>query len=208
MSLTLVIADDHKIVRDGLRGLFERESDFSVIGEAEDGRGAVRLVCDLQPDILLLDLAMPEMNGVEATRQMRAAGFSGGIVVLSMHRDRRSVVEARAAGVNGYVLKDYAFQQVLSAISAVVAGDYYLSPQIAHFEIGGRMPTLAELLSSREREVFQLFAEGQSTKEIASKLHVSPKTIESHRLHLFAKLQVNNIADLTRAAVREGVTTA
>ena len=203
--LTLFFADDHKIVRDGLRVLIEREKGFTVVGEAADGRALVEGVAELQPDIVVADLAMSELNGVEAVRQIRASGYRGIIVMLSMHDERRLISQALEAGVNAYVHKDHAFDQILEAVAAARRGETWLSPQLSGLMVGDTVPTLIALLTMREREVLQLFAEGHGTKEIAFRLHLSPKTIEIHRLNLFAKLKVNNVIELTRIAIREGL---
>jgi len=204
-ELTLFFADDHKIVRDGLRVLIEREKGFRLIGEAADGRALVEGVLELRPDIVVTDVAMSELNGIEAVRQIRAAGYRGVIVMLSMHDERRMISQALEAGANAYVHKDLAFDQILAAIAAARSGEIWLSPQLAGLTDSGQMPTLAELLTMREREVLHLFAEGHGTKEIAFRLHLSPKTIEVHRLNLFAKLKVNNVIELTRIAIKEGL---
>ncbi len=202
--LRLLLADDHKIVRDGLRVLLERAGGFEVLGEAADGRTLVELGVTLQPDVIVSDLAMHELNGIEAARQLRARGYRGAIVMLSMHDERRVVVQALEAGINAYVQKDHAFTQLLDAITAARRGEIWLSPQLASMAEGDRVPTLEELLTPREREVLHLFAEGKGTKEVAASLGLSPKTIEVHRLNLFAKLKVNNVVDLARIAIKEG----
>jgi DNA-binding NarL/FixJ family response regulator len=204
--LTIFIADDHKVVRDGLRLMAERSGEFRVVGEARDGRTLVERVSKLQPDVVLTDMAMTELNGVEATRQLRARGYAGVIVMLSMHDERRYVAEALAAGVNAFVNKDDAFTEVLAAIKAARAGRVWLSTGIDKQSEGNRIATLPELLSEREREVLQLLAEGKNTKAIAEALQLSPKTIEIYRLNLFSKLKVNNVVDLTRIALKEGLT--
>lgn len=203
--LTLFLADDHKIIRDGLRVLAEREPGVRTIGDAADGRTLVQQVLALRPDVVITDMAMPELNGIEAVRQLRAAGYAGIIVMLSMHGERRYVAQALTAGVNAYVHKDYAFEQVLTAIAAARRGEIWLSSQVEALAEDGRVPTLADLLTSREREVLQLFAEGHHTKLVADRLKISPKTVETYRLSLFAKLKVNGIADLVRIAAQEGL---
>ncbi len=203
--LPLFLADDHKIIRDGLKALIEKAGGFRLVGEAADGRALVEKVLTLQPALVVTDLAMSELNGIEATRQLRAAGFGGIIIMLSMHDERRYVSEALAAGVNGYVHKDHAFEQILAAITAARTGEIWLSPQLQRLAGDGRLSPLSELLSTREREVMQLFAEGHGTKEIAALLHLSPKTVEAHRLNLFAKLGVNNVIELTHIAIKEGI---
>jgi DNA-binding NarL/FixJ family response regulator len=203
--LSLFMADDHKIVGDGLRLLIEREKGLQLVGDAADGRALVEGVLALRPDVVITDIAMPELNGLEAVRQIRAAGYVGTVVVLSMHSERRFVAEALAAGVNAYVLKDYAFTQVLSAIAAARTGKVWLSPQLRGLVQDGEVPSLSTLLSVREREVLQLLAEGHGTKEVAHRLQLSPKTVETHRLSLFSKLKVGGLADLVRIAVKEGL---
>jgi DNA-binding NarL/FixJ family response regulator len=200
-----VIIDDHKIIRDGLRVLIEREPDLRVVGEAANGREGLQMVLEMKPDLVIVDMAMPELNGIEAVRQMRKEGLACGIVMLSMHNERRFVVEAREAGVDAYVHKEYAFEQVKQAIAAAIRREPYLSPELSMADMDAPIRRYQELLTPREREVLQLLAEGHSTKEIAFKFNLSPKTIESHRLNLMAKLMVDNLADLTRLAVREGM---
>lgn len=203
--LTLYLADDHKIVRDGLRVLTERDGRFRVVGEAADGRALVEGVLAVNPDVVVTDMSMHELNGADATRRLRAAGYRGAIVMLSMHSERRTIAQALEAGVNAFVHKDHAFGQILAAIEAARRGEVWLSPQLAHLMEGQQVPTLLEVLTMREREVLQLFAEGKGTKEVAASLHLSPKTVEIHRLNLFAKLKVNNVVDLTRIAIKEGL---
>ena len=205
IDLTLVIADDHKIVRDGLRVLAERSAGFRVIGESADGRDLVEKAMALQPDVVVTDMAMGELNGVEATRQLRAQGYRGIIVMLSMHDERRVIAQALEAGINAFVHKDHAFDQIMAAITAAREGRVWLSPQLAALMNADRVETLLDLLTMREREVLQLFAEGYGTKEVAGRLNLSPKTIEVHRLNLFAKLKVNNVIELTRIAIKEGL---
>ena len=202
---TLFIADDHQIVRDGLRALVERAEGLRVIGEAADGRALVEGVRALNPGIVITDLSMGELNGVEATRQLRAGGYRGLIIMFSMHDERRHITRALEAGVSAYVHKAHAFEQLREAIGAALQGTIWLSPQLAALAPHDKLATLLELLSMREREVLQLFAEGCGTKEVAARLHLSPKTIEIHRLRLFAKLRVNNVVELTRIALKEGL---
>ena len=204
-ELTLFIADDHKIIRDGLRVLTERAGGLRVIGEAADGRALLEGALELRPDVIVTDMAMGELNGIEATRQLRAQQYRGTIIMLSMHDERRFIAQALEAGVNAYVHKEHAFDQILAAIKAARRGEIWLSPQLAAMADGSQVPTLLELLTMREREVLQLFAEGYGTKEVAAQLHLSPKTIEVHRLSLFAKLNVNNVIELTRIAIKEGL---
>ena len=203
--MKIIIVDDHKIIRDGLRVLLERDPGQQVVGEAADGRAGVDLALKLKPDVVIMDMAMPELNGIEASRQLRSAGFVGGIVMLSSHNERRFVIQARDAGADAYVHKEFAFEQVRTAIAAAARRESYLSPDLAAQQDDGRLTGVAERLTAREREVLQMLAEGHSVKEIAYRFDISPKTIESHRKNLMVKLQVDNHADLTRLAVREGL---
>jgi DNA-binding NarL/FixJ family response regulator len=155
--------------------------------------------------VVVTDLAMGELNGIDATRQLRSGGYGGTIVMLSMHDERRYITQALEAGVNAYVHKDHAFEQIAAAIDAARRGEIWLSPQLAALADGQKVETLTELLTMREREVLQLFAEGYGTKELAAQLQLSPKTVEIHRLNLFAKLKVNNVIELTRIAIKEGL---
>ena len=203
--LTLFFADDHKIVRDGMRVLAEREPGFHVIGEAADGRLLVERVLALRPDVVVTDMAMPELNGVDAVRQLRAAGYTGTIVMFSVHDERRFVSEALGAGVNAYVHKEHAFEQIIEAIRAARRGETWLSPQLRGPAADGSWPPLEVLLTPREREVLQLLGEGHGTKEVAHRLKLSPKTIETHRLNLLSKLKARSVVDLAHLAVREGL---
>jgi two-component system response regulator NreC len=203
--LTLFFADDHKIVRDGLRVLAEREPGFTAIGEAADGRSLVEQVLALQPDVVVTDMTMPDLNGVDAVKQLRTRGYRGIIVMFSVHDERRFVSEALAAGVNAYVHKEHAFQQIIDAINAARRGETWLSPELRGPAADGSWPPLEVLLSLREREVLQLLAEGHSTKEVAHRLHLSPKTIETHRINLLSKLKAHSVVDLAHIAVKEGL---
>ncbi len=205
MPISLVIVDDHKIIRDGLRVLIQREKEMEVIGEAADGREAINTVLSLRPDVVLMDMTMPELNGIEAARQLRAQGYSGGIAMLSMHSERRYVLRARDAGVDSYVLKEHAFEQLKEAVAAAVRREVWLSPQLRTVDMQAPLPSVIEVLTPREREVLQMLAEGRASKEIAFQLGLSPKTVDVHRANLMAKLRVDNLADLTRLAVREGM---
>jgi len=204
--LTLILADDHKIVRDGLRVLIERSNRFRVVGEASDGRALVELVLRLKPDIVVTDLGMAELNGIEAVKQLRAGHYHGMIVMLSAHDERRYVSQALSAGVNAYLHKDDAFEQILTAIEAVKEGQTFLSARLPQGKDGG-VKMLDDVLSPREREVLQLLAEGKTSKEIAATLFLSPKTVDTHRQHIMDKLGLHSIAELTKYAIREGLTT-
>jgi len=211
VSVKILLADDHKIVRDGLRALIEGQPGMEVAGEAENGRAAVRLARDLSPDAVVMDVAMPDLNGIEATRQIVAEGAGARVIALSMHSDRRFVAEMLKAGASGYLLKDCAFEELTQAIQVVMGGQTYLSPGIASVVVEDYVRHAGEGadavgLTAREREVLQLLAEGRSTKQIASRLHVSAKTVETHRQRLMEKLNLHSIADLTKYAVRAGLT--
>ncbi len=209
MATKVLIADDHGIVREGLRSLIENESDMTVVGEADSGRAAVQLAGKLAPDVVIMDVSMPDLNGMEATRQIMKATPDAKVVALSMHSDKRFVGGMLSAGACAYLLKDCAFDELVRAVRAVVAGGVYLSPAIAGVVVkdyAGRPAGPAGALSPREREVLQLLAEGLATKEVAARLLVSPKTIETHRKQLMDKLGLRSVAELTKYAVREGLT--
>lgn len=213
MNLRILLADDHKIVRDGLHSLIDQQSGMEVVGEAENGRMAVQLAKQLLPDVIVMDVTMPDLNGIEATRQILAGTPEVKIIGLSMHSDRRFVTGILGAGAAGYLLKDCAFQELIDAVRAVSADKYYLSPGIAGVVVKDYVNQVsttdalsAEVLTGREREVLQLLAEGKSTKQIASDLFVSVKTIETHRQKIMQKLNIHTIAGLTRYAIREGLT--
>lgn len=212
-GIRVVLVDDHKIVRDGLRLLLEREPGMTVVAEAENGRVAVRLARELHPDVAVMDIAMPELNGIEATRQIVADDPRVRVLALSMHSDRRFVAEMLKAGASGYLLKECAFEELAEAIRTVAAGRAYLSPRIAGIVVQGFVrgpepeaaPAAGPRLTAREREVMQLLAEGRTTRDVARELHLSAKTVETHRVNLMRKLGFRTLAELTRYAIREGI---
>jgi DNA-binding NarL/FixJ family response regulator len=214
MKIRVLIADDHKIMLAGLRSLLEKQTDIEVVAEAENGRKAVQQAQETKPDVVVMDVSMPDLNGIEATTQIIESVPETRVVALSMHSDKRFVMGMLRAGASGYLLKDCASQELANAIHQVAGGKKYLSPEITgvvidDFLIGGppeRGVTAASQLSAREREVLQLIAEGWSTKQIAAHLYVSVKTIETHRRQIMKKLDLHNIADLTKYAIREGLT--
>jgi len=213
MTIRILLADDHKIVRDGLRSLLEKQQGMKVVAEAENGRKALELASRTQPDVVIMDVSMPDLNGIEATRHMLVALPGVRVIALSMHSDRRLVAGMLQAGASGFLLKDCAFDELARAIHAVMSNQPYLSPRIAGTVIQDyvrRMTTsespTADVLTAREREVLQLLAEGWSTKQIASRLHVSVKTVETHRRQIMEKLGRRSIAELTKYAIREGLT--
>jgi DNA-binding NarL/FixJ family response regulator len=214
MVIRVLIADDHKIMLAGLRSLLEKQTDIEVVAEAENGRKAVQYAMDNKPDVVVMDVSMPDLNGIEATKQIVASLPDTRVIALSMHSDKRFVMGMLRAGASGYLLKDCASQELANAIIQVAGGKKYLSPEITgvvidDFLLGAsseKVATPTSPLSAREREVLQLIAEGWSTKQIASHLYVSIKTIETHRRQIMKKLDLHSIADLTKYAIREGLT--
>lgn len=213
MSIKIILADDHRVMREGLRALLENEQDLQVIAEAGDGRTTIKLVHKLSPDLVVMDNIMPDLNGIEATRQIIAKNPRVKIIALSMHSNRRFVIEMLKAGASGYMLKDCAFEELINAIRFVLKGELYISPEIASVVLKDYMYKLPKdkssiflTLTNREREVLQLIAEGKATKVIAHHLGVSVKTIETHRQQIMNKLEIHSIAGLTKCAIREGLT--
>ncbi len=213
MNIRVLLADDHKIVREGLRSLLEKEPDIDVVAMADNGKTARQLAGEHRPNVAVIDIAMPEMNGIEAIRRISGANPGIRILALSMHSARRFVVEALSAGANGYILKDCASEELVRAIRVVADNETYLSPKISGLIVKDYVKRLPEskspekaLLSNREREVLQLIAEGQCTKEIAFSLGLSVKTVETHRQQIMKKLDLHSVAVLTRYAIREGIT--
>jgi len=214
MSTRILIADDHRIMREGLRALLGKQDTFLVVGEAEDGRKAVELATRLRPDVVIMDLTMPGLNGIEATRQIVATNPRVKIIALSIHSDHRFVRQMFEAGATGYLLKDGAFEELARAIHTVTGGKAFVSPGIAGVLIddlvrrtaGKETSVGVRPLSGREKEVLQLLAEGKSTKEIAAILQVGAKTVETHRRQIMLKLQMDSVAELTKYAIREGLT--
>jgi DNA-binding NarL/FixJ family response regulator len=206
--IRVVLADDHALVRDGLRAVLAREPDLELVGEAGDGREALRVAEAAKPDVAVLDLAMPLLNGLDAARQLAMWDRRPRTILITMHAEDRYVLEALRAGVRGYVLKKQAAADLVRAIREVAAGRVYLSPGVGAAVVeairaGGPLPE--ERLTSREREVLQLVAEGKTTKEIAAILDVSVKTADTHRTRLMQKLDIHDIAGLTRYAIRLGL---
>jgi DNA-binding NarL/FixJ family response regulator len=214
VKIKILLADDHKIVREGLRTLIEKQPGLEVIGEADSGRMALKLALDLKPDVVIMDVTMPHLNGIEATRQIHSETPSVKVIALSMHSDKRLVAGMLMAGASGYLLKeDCDSVELARAIQAVATNQIYLSPKISEVVVKDYVRQLPMAVSSpfsiltpREREVLQLLAEGKSTKEIASSLHVSVKTVETHRNKIMEKLDIHSIAELTKYAIRERLT--
>ena len=211
--IKIFLADDHTIVRQGLAKLLEAESDLEVIGEAEDGREAVNKVGKLKPAIVIMDIAMPLLNGIEATRQIKKILPQTNIISLSLQSHDRYISELIGLGASGYLLKDSTGGEIIKAISAAVKGDVYLSPTISRRVIDDYLTLkktssredLYAKLSNREREVFQMIAEGRSTKEVSDILCVSPSTVKTHRANIMEKLKIENISQLIQFAIRLGI---
>jgi DNA-binding NarL/FixJ family response regulator len=212
-KLRLLLGDDHTLMRQGVRKILEERPDWTVIAEAGDGREAVRQTLALHPDVAILDIGMPLLNGIEAARQIVRRAPDIRVLILSMHADEAYVIQALKAGAQGYMLKDSAGTDLIHAVEAVSAGKSFFSPAVARLMLDDYVRRLAdkgitdryEVLSEREREVFQLVAEGHSNKEIAELLSVSPTTVETHRAHILQKLDVHNTVELVLYAVRRGV---
>lgn len=213
MSIRILLADDHTIMRQGVRVLLEKEPTFEVVGEAENGRAAVQLARELHPDIAILDIGMPELNGIDAARQLRADNLPLKVLILSMYCDKRFVIEALQAGAHGFLPKDCAVNELATAIRTVMQHQLYMSSQVSGEIITDYLHLLKQtqhsafsILTPREREVLQLLAEGKTTKHMALSLGVSAKTVETYRQQIMEKLEIHTIAELTKYAIREGLT--
>ncbi len=214
MPITAFIADDHAMMREGLRLIIETEKDISVIGEAADGRQAVRLIQQLAPDVVIMDIAMPQLNGIEATEQIVNSKTSTRIIILSMHSSKEHIFRALEAGAKGYLLKESAGKEMVKAIRAVYTGRRFLSDSISqtviedyiHQRRADSKENPIKRLSSREREVLQLVVEGKSSAEIASSLFLSPKTVETYRSRLMQKLGIKDLPGLVKFAIQHGMT--
>lgn len=211
--LRILLADDHTIVRQGLRKILEAQPEWTVVAEAADGRETVRLANELQPDVVILDIGMPLLTGIEATRQIVRRLPSTGVVILSMHSDETYILQALQAGARAYLLKDSADTDLIHGVTAATAGKSFFSPVVARVMLDDYLRHLAkkgivdryDSLSEREREVFQLIAEGHSNKDIADLLSVGLSTVETHRTHILQKLDIHSTAELVLYAVRRGV---
>lgn len=213
MSIRIILAEDHKITREGLTNMLNDQRDMEVVGEAENGREAVRLTQELSPDLVIMDVTMPDLNGIDATRIITSGSSNTKVIALSMYSDKQFVQGMIKAGASGYLLKDCAFGELVNAIRAITDGNTYLSPGIAGIIVQDYLKKLSSdrssatsALTNREREVLQLIAEGKGTRAIASDLNVSVKTIETHRRQIMEKLGIFSVAELTKYAIREGLT--
>ncbi len=215
MPTTILLVDDHQMVCEGLRVLLEQHPDMRVVAEADDGRDAVQLAKRHQPDIVVMDVGLPDLNGIDATRQILARTPQTKVIALSVHSDKRYIVEMFKAGASGYLLKNCASEELVRAIEAVMTGQSFISPGITHVvldqalrrDAGSSNPTAYSAITPREREVLQLLAEGHTSKLIASELGMSVRTVETHRRDIMRKLDIHSVAELTKYAIREGLTT-
>lgn len=214
MGVKVLLVDDHAIVRQGLKSLIAKESDLEVIAEAEDGLTAIEIYEQTNPDIVIMDISMPNLNGIEATRRIRSIDSKAKVITLSVHNTRRFVTEAIKAGSSGYISKECLFKELIEAISSVRENRNYISPSIASVLINDYIEQSSQdvesgisKLNSRERQVLQMLAEGKNTKEIAKILELSGKTIDAIRRHIMDKLDLHSLAELTKYAVNEGLTT-
>ncbi len=213
MTVRIVIADDHTIMRNGLRLMLERQADFSVVGEASNGREAIAAVDDLAPDVVILDIAMPSLNGIEAASRITADHPRTSVLILSMHSDESYVLRALKAGARGYLLKDSAESDLVSAVRALCAGKAFFSPAVSRVLADDYVRQIRQRgledpydsLTARERELLQLVAELKSTKDIANLLNLSPHTVDTHRANLMSKLNLHSIPELILYAVRKGI---
>ena len=213
MAIKILLADDHAIVRHGLAESIQKQEDMEVVGQAKNGLAAIDMVREMTPDVVVMDISMPDINGMDATREILRDFPEIKIIALSMHSAKKFVREMFKAGASAYLLKDCEFDELANAIRTVMKGKSYISPEITDVVVDSYIRTSTEDKSSvfsdltkREREVLQLMAEGKTTKQIGLKLHISPKTVEAHRLRVMEKLDIDNVAQLTKYAIQEGLT--
>lgn len=212
-KIKLLVADDHKIFRQGIKKLLEEQNDLQIVGEAKDGREAVKKAQELKPDIILMDVAMADLNGLQATREIKKALPDTKVLMLTMHKNEEYVLQSFQAGASGYVLKEGAVEDLVAAIHSVDNDKSFLSPTISKTVIDayvrkmetGKMETPFDLLTDREREVLQLIAEGYTNREVAKSLYISVKTVEAHRAHIMRKLNIHEVAKLVKYAIQKGL---
>ena len=207
-KIRILLADDHAVVRQGFRLLLDEQPDMEVVGEAGNGREAVQCAADLKPDVIVMDVAMPELNGIEATRRINEEAPHSRVLALSMHKDAVYVREMLRAGARGYLLKDAIDRDLITAIRNVAEGDGYISPAVSDAVLSDYRRHVSDpidLLSSREREILQMLAEGKTNKEVAAMLHLSVHTVDAHRGRIMEKLNLHSIGELVRFAVRNGL---
>jgi len=212
-TIRILLADDHTVVRDGLRALVEKQPDMAVVGEAADGRDTIRLAEEQSPDVIIMDIAMPNMNGIEATRRITASNPQTAVLILSMHQDESYVLRSLKAGAKGYLLKESVRGDIIEAIRAVAHGRSFLTRKVSRIlqedyvrEMERRgLEDSYDLLTGREREILQLVAEGRTNKEVATMLNISLTTVETHRTHILQKLNLHSIPELILYAVRKGI---
>jgi DNA-binding NarL/FixJ family response regulator len=212
-KIRVLLADDHTVVRKGLRFLLERAPDMEIVGEASDGREAVRLAAELKPHVVVMDIGMPQLNGIEATAQIVKQNPQVSVIILSVHSDESYLLRALSAGAKGYLLKDSAEEDLVRAVQVAAQGKPFFSPAISEKLLEDYMRYLQqrglkdsyELLTDREKEILQLLAEGKSNKEVAALLNLSPYTVETHRAHIMQKLNLHNTAEIVLYAVRKGI---
>ena len=211
MSIRILLADDHNLIRQGLRSLLEKQADIEVVGEAAEGQAALNLAKETSPDIIVMDVSMPGLNGIEATRQIVSDNPEVKVLALSMYADKRFVIGMLRAGASGYMPKDCAFEELVQGIRAIVANEMYLSPTITATFVNSYLHQLNNdgakfsPLTPKELEVLRLLAEGETTRDVANRLSVSVKTVETHRQHITEKLKLHSLADLVKYAIREGI---
>lgn len=213
MPIRILLADDHTVVRDGLRALLEKQPDMTVVGEAADGRDSIRLAEEQSPDVVIMDIGMPNLNGIEATRRILAVNPGTAVLMLSMHQDESYVLRSLKAGARGYLLKDSLRSEVIDAVRAVFQGRSFLTRKVSRMLQEDYMQQLEtrglddryDLLTDREREILQMVAEGKSNKEVAGLLNISQTTVETHRAHILQKLGLHSVPELILYAVRKGI---